>query len=43
MSLMPLTDREEIRQAFETAISNLQTDAITVTRKVGWHGGGGDS
>lgn len=35
MSLIPLTDREEIRQAFETAISNLETDATVVTRKVG--------
>jgi hypothetical protein len=42
MSLTPLTDRDEIRRAFETTVSNLKDGATAVKRKVGWHGGGGE-
>lgn len=33
MSLTPLTDRDEIRQSFETTVSNLQDGATAVKRK----------
>jgi hypothetical protein len=42
MNLAPLTDRDEIRQAFEATVSNLKDGAVAVKRKVGWHGGGGE-
>jgi len=42
VSLTPLTDRDEIRQAFDITVSNLKDGAFAVNRKVGWHGGGGE-
>lgn len=42
MSLIPLTDRVEIRSAFDTLAAHLKRHARPYTRKVGWHGGGGE-
>jgi hypothetical protein len=42
MSLVPLTDRNQIRKAFLRASATLKRDSQSFSRKVGWHGGGGD-
>jgi hypothetical protein len=42
MSLTPLTERDEIIRAFGGMSKNLRRSAETFTRKIGWHGGGGE-
>ena len=42
MSLIPLTNAETIQRAFTTALTNLQKHSHQISRKVGWHGGGGE-
>jgi hypothetical protein len=42
MSLIPLTDAEAIHRSFTTALTNLQKHSHPISRKVGWHGGGGE-
>lgn len=42
MSLIPLTDAEAIHRSLTTALTNLQKHSHRISRKVGWHGGGGE-
>jgi hypothetical protein len=42
MSLIPLTNAETIQRSVTTVIANLQKHAHKISRKVGWHGGGGE-